>query len=64
MLRRFKVILEPEVSGGFSVVVPSLPGCTTQGETIEECLKNAKEAVTLFIQSLKDNSQPTPEFDL
>jgi len=63
MLRRFKIILERE-SSGFSVTVPSLSGCTTQGETLEECIKNAKEAVELYIHSLIDDNLPVPEGDV
>lgn len=62
--RRFKIILEPEAEGGYSVSVPSLPGCATQGETLEECLKNAKEAISLYIQSLTDDNIPLPESDV
>ena len=36
MLRRFKVIIEPEMEGGYSIHVPALPGCASQGETIEK----------------------------
>ena len=63
-LRRFKIILEPESSGGYSVYVPSLPGCATQGETFEACLKNAKEAISLYIQSLADDHLPLPKSDV
>ncbi len=62
--RRFKIILEPENEGGFSVTVPALPGCTTQGETLEECFKNATEAIKLYIQSLIDDNQPVPVADV
>ena len=55
MSRTFKIILEKERSGGYSVVVPSLPGCCTQGETIEECMANAKEAILLYIESMKED---------
>ncbi|OIO79781.1 MAG: HicB family protein [Candidatus Omnitrophica bacterium CG12_big_fil_rev_8_21_14_0_65_43_15] len=64
MLRRFKIILEPESEGGFSVFVPALPGCATQGGTLEECLKNAKEAVELYIQSLIEDKISLPESDV
>ena len=63
-LRHFKVILEPEPSGGYSVSVPALPGCATQGETIEECLRNAKEAIELYLASLKDDGLSIPESDV
>lgn len=64
MLKRFKVILEPEVDGGYSVHVPALPGCASQGETIEEALANIKEAIELYLWSLKDDKLPIPESDV
>ena len=42
--RTYRILLTPEEEGGFSVNVPSLPGCFTQGETIEEAIEMAKEA--------------------
>ena len=47
--------------GGYWVKVPVLPGCVTQGETIEEALTNAREAVEAYILSLKDRGLPIPE---
>jgi predicted RNase H-like HicB family nuclease len=44
---RFKVILEPSDEGGYTVYVPSLPGCISEGETVEDALKNIREAVKL-----------------
>ena len=65
MRRTFKVILEPEKeNGGYSVTVPALPGCATQGESIGECLARAKEAVELFIEALKEDGLPVPESDV
>jgi len=63
MLQRFKIILEPEDTG-FSVTVPALPGCATQGETLEECMRNAKEAIQLYIQSLINDNLPLPKSDV
>ena len=63
MLRRFKIILERE-SSGYSVSVPSLPGCATQGETIEEAMANAKEAIELYLETLKEDKLPMPESDV
>lgn len=42
---KFTVILEPEEVGGYSVVCPALPGCASQGETLEEALANIREAI-------------------
>ena len=44
------VILEPQEEGGFTVYVPSLPGCISQGETKAEALKNIKEAIELYLE--------------
>ncbi len=45
------VILEPQDEGGFTVYVPSLPGCVSQGETKEEALANVKEAIELYLEA-------------
>ena len=63
MRRTFKIILEKEKTG-FSVIVPALVGCTSQGETLEECIANAKEAIQLYIESLKEDHLPLPESDV
>jgi len=64
MLKRFKVIIEPETDGGYSVHVPALTGCASQGETIEEAIANIKEAIELYLWSLKDDNLPIPESDV
>lgn len=46
----YNVIFQKEDEGGYSVWVPSLPGCASQGETFEEALKNIKEAITLYLE--------------
>lgn len=61
-MRTYTIILEPDLEeGGYTVTVPSLPGCITQGETVEECLERAKEAIEGFIESLKADGEPVPE---
>ncbi|MDI6751544.1 MAG: type II toxin-antitoxin system HicB family antitoxin [bacterium] len=49
----YKILLKKEPEGGYTVVVPTLTGCVTYGETIEEAIKMAKEAIELYIESLK-----------
>ena len=56
---KFNIILEPEEDGGFSVTVPELDGCFTQGETEEEAIKNAKEAILCYIEGLEKINQIT-----
>lgn len=46
---------------GYWVKVPALPGCVTQGETVEEALTNAREAIEAYILSLRDRGLPIPE---
>lgn len=52
---KFKVVLEPAEEGGFTVYVPSLPGCISQGETRLEALKNIKEAIELYLEPVEDD---------
>lgn len=57
----FKVLLEPdEEVGGFVVTCPSLPGCYSQGETIEEALDNIKEAIVLCLEDMRAENTPIP----
>ncbi|MBI2137076.1 type II toxin-antitoxin system HicB family antitoxin [Candidatus Woesearchaeota archaeon] len=46
-----KVVLEKQEEGGYTVYVPSLPGCISQGETREDALKNIKEAIELYLEA-------------
>ena len=48
---KITVVLEPQEDGGYTIYVPSLPGCISQGETKEEALKNIKEAVELYLEA-------------
>jgi antitoxin HicB len=50
----------PAEEGGYVVIVPALPGCHTQGETYEEALANAEEAIQGFIEFLQKTGRPVP----
>ncbi len=52
---RLKVVLEPSDEGGFTVYVPSLPGCISEGETEEEALANIQEAIALYLEPVEDD---------
>jgi len=52
---RFKVVLEPSDEGGFTVFVPSLPGCISEGDTVDEALKNIEEAIELYFDPVEDD---------
>jgi antitoxin HicB len=58
--RDYEVVLQPEEEGGFSVSVPDLPGCHTQGETREEALAMAKEAIEGYLEALEEEGLPLP----
>jgi len=60
MLRKFRVILEPNELGGYTVMVPLLPGCISEGDTKAEALANIKEAIELYIESLQSDGEPVP----
>jgi predicted RNase H-like HicB family nuclease len=59
--RTYRILLTPEDEGGFSVSVPALPGCFTQGETIGEAIEMAKEAISLYVESLEEDGEPVPD---
>jgi predicted RNase H-like HicB family nuclease len=59
---KFRVILEPDLEdGGYIVSCPSLPGCYSQGETIEEALSNIEDAIKGYIESLRKHDRPIPK---
>ena len=52
---KLKVVLEPSEEGGFTVHVPSLPGCISEGDSKEEALQNIKEAIELYLEPVEDD---------
>jgi predicted RNase H-like HicB family nuclease len=54
-----KVILEPSEDGGFTVTVPALPGCISEGDTREEALRNVREAIALYLEPVEDDALPS-----
>ncbi len=56
-----QVILIPDETGGYTVEVPSLPSCFSEGDSLDEALANIKEAIDLYIESLHAHSEPIPE---
>lgn len=52
---RIKVVLEPSDEGGFTVYAPSLPGCLSEGETVDDALKNIQEAIELYLEPIDDD---------
>ena len=56
----YRILLRKESEGGYTVTVPSLPGCVTYGDTIEQAIAMAKEAIELYIESLKEHGEEVP----
>lgn len=57
----YKIHLHKEADGGFTVSVPALPGCITYGENLDEAISMAKEAISLYIDELKDRGENIPD---
>ena len=55
---KLKVVLEPSEEGGYTVYVPSLPGCISEGDTREEALGNIREAIELYLEPTEDDYVP------
>ncbi|MFH1051197.1 MAG: type II toxin-antitoxin system HicB family antitoxin [bacterium] len=51
---RLKVVLEECEEGGYTVYVPSLPGCISEGDDKESALKNIREAISLYLEPIED----------
>jgi predicted RNase H-like HicB family nuclease len=51
----FKVILKPSDEGGYTVYVPSLQGCVSEGNDIDEALKNIREAIEFYLEPIEEN---------
>ncbi|OQB42742.1 MAG: hypothetical protein BWY09_00422 [Candidatus Hydrogenedentes bacterium ADurb.Bin179] len=52
---KLQVVLEPSDEGGYTVYVPGLPGCISEGDTREEALSNMREAIALYLEPVEDD---------
>ena len=52
---KLKIVFEPSDERGYTVYVPSLPGCISEGDTKEEALFNIKEAIELYLEPIEDD---------
>lgn len=60
---KYDVIFEEQSEGGYTVTVPSLPGCISEGDTFEEAKTNIAEAITAYLESLAMDGEKIPEGD-
>ena len=58
---QYSVVVHQAEEGGFWVEVPALPGCYSQGESLEETLENVREAISLYLEVIRDQGQDTPQ---
>lgn len=61
---RYTVILEHEQDGGYHAFVPALKGCHSQGDTVEEAMANIREAIEVYLESMKDMGESAPIEDI
>jgi predicted RNase H-like HicB family nuclease len=64
MKMKLKAGLEPSDDGGFTVSVPSLPGCISEGDTKEQALANIKEAIELYLEPVDDDLTFSPDTEI
>ncbi len=57
----YRVLLRPEPEGGYTVTVPSLPGCITYGADVDEAITMAREAIELYVESLVAHGEEVPD---
>ena len=60
---KYRVVLEPQDEGGVTVYVPALPGCVSQGETVDEAMQNIKEAIEVYLESMRERGVPLPRIE-
>lgn len=60
-MHNYKILLQKEPEGGFTVTVPVLPGCITYGENLDEAIAMAKEAIELYVEDLRERGDDIPD---
>ena len=52
---KVQVVLEPSDEGGYTVYVPALPGCISEGDSVDEAMRNIREAIELYLEPVEDD---------
>ncbi len=55
---RLRIVLEPSEEGGYTAYVPALPGCISEGDTVEDAVANIREAIALYLEPVEDDWVP------
>jgi predicted RNase H-like HicB family nuclease len=61
---KLRILLEPSDEGGYTAIVPSLPGCVSEGNSREEALVNVQEAIQLYLEPVEDDLNFNPQAEL
>jgi len=61
---KLRVVLEPSDEGGFTALVPSLPGCISEGDTRDQALANIHEAIQLYLEPVEDDAAVSPDAEV
>jgi len=64
MSYHYKLLLRKEPEGGYTVIVPALPGCITYGEDVDDAITMAREAIELYIEELQNHEEPKVSLNL
>jgi predicted RNase H-like HicB family nuclease len=59
-LMRYTVIFEAQAEGGYHALCPALPGCHSEGDTLDEAIANVREAIEAYLESLQAHGEPAP----
>lgn len=60
-MNTYKIHLHKEPDGGYTAIVPALPGCISYGDDVDEAIAMVKEAIELYIDELKERNEPIPD---
>jgi len=60
---KYKVVIETQEEGGYTVYAPSLPGCVSQGNTVDEVMSNIREAIEVYLESIQERCLPLPRVE-
>jgi predicted RNase H-like HicB family nuclease len=61
---RYTAIFEAQPDGGYHALCPALPGCHSEGDTLEEAVANIREAITVYLESLRAHGEALPVEDI
>ena len=61
---KLRIVLEPSDEGGYTVTVPALPGCISEGDSREEALGNIREAIDLYLEPVEDDVSFDPSAEM